>query len=226
MLFNGLLDGMFMTGAGLFAVDQDQRIIFWNQGAQAILGHTPDDMVGQTCFEVMRALDESGQPNCMRACPVFDREVQKEPVSGQNLLVKTKDGTFRWLSMVYAFVASPDEGFSAVVHIFRDVTPEVEAKRLLGRIVDQITGFRFSQRGEAGAHGPETELTEREKQVLVLLAQGDGTDPIAKKLTISNSTARNHIQNVLVKLGVHTRLEAVAYAMKRKVIEPGWPNEQ
>jgi DNA-binding NarL/FixJ family response regulator len=155
-----------------------------------------------------------------------DRPPQEDSESGHNLLVTAKDGTPRWLSVVYTFVDSPGDGLSAVVHVFRDVTPEVEAKRLLERIADQITGLTISQRGEAGANGPEAELTKREKQVLILLIQGEGTGPIAKKLTISNSTARNHIQNVLVKLGTHTRLEAVAYAMKRKVIEPGWLNEQ
>jgi DNA-binding NarL/FixJ family response regulator len=56
-------------------------------------------------------------------------------------------------------------------------------------------------------------LTTREREVLTLLAQGGDNDSIAQVLVISPQTARTHIQNVLVKLGVHSRLEAAALAI-------------
>ena len=54
-------------------------------------------------------------------------------------------------------------------------------------------------------------LTRREKEVLALLAEGAGNDHIAQTLVISPQTARTHIQNLLGKLGVHSRLEAAAF---------------
>jgi DNA-binding NarL/FixJ family response regulator len=110
---------------------------------------------------------------------------------------------------------------AAVVHVFRDITPEMEAKRMLERITEQLSGFGLLQGREEGCRGPGVELTERENQVLALLTQGETTNSIGGKLTISNATARNHIQNILAKLGVHNRLEAVAFALRHKVIEPG-----
>jgi DNA-binding NarL/FixJ family response regulator len=62
-------------------------------------------------------------------------------------------------------------------------------------------------------------LTPREREVLGLLAQGSSTSEIGRKLTISLNTARNHIQNILEKLGVHTRLEAVIYAIDHNLVE-------
>jgi DNA-binding NarL/FixJ family response regulator len=56
-------------------------------------------------------------------------------------------------------------------------------------------------------------LTSREREVLTLLAEGGDNDSIAQTLVISPQTARTHIQNVLVKLGVHSRLEAAALAI-------------
>jgi DNA-binding NarL/FixJ family response regulator len=53
-------------------------------------------------------------------------------------------------------------------------------------------------------------LTERERQVLGALRRGLDTTEIARELGVERSTARTHIQNVLVKLGVHSRLEAAA----------------
>jgi two-component system nitrate/nitrite response regulator NarL len=53
-------------------------------------------------------------------------------------------------------------------------------------------------------------LTPRERQVLHQILAGKSTRELARDLTIATSTARTHVQNVLVKLGVHSRLEAAA----------------
>lgn len=53
-------------------------------------------------------------------------------------------------------------------------------------------------------------LTDRERQVLRLLIQAEDTTEICRSLGVGASTARTHVQNVLLKLGVHTRLQAVA----------------
>jgi DNA-binding NarL/FixJ family response regulator len=64
-------------------------------------------------------------------------------------------------------------------------------------------------------------LTRREREVLSLVADGADNHVIAAALVISPQTARTHIQNVLGKLGVHSRLEAAAFARDRRLlIEP------
>lgn len=59
-----------------------------------------------------------------------------------------------------------------------------------------------------------SELTRRQREVLVLLARGADNDAIAQDLVISPQTARTHIQNILTRLGVHSRLEAASFAMR------------
>jgi two-component system nitrate/nitrite response regulator NarL len=62
------------------------------------------------------------------------------------------------------------------------------------------------------------QLTARELEVLGLMAEGlSGTD-IARKLGISTNTVRTHIQSILTKLQVHSRLEAVAFALRRGLV--------
>jgi DNA-binding CsgD family transcriptional regulator len=61
------------------------------------------------------------------------------------------------------------------------------------------------------ALSPIGELSQRELQVITLMRMGASTAAIADQLYISKATVRNHIQNILSKLKVHTRLEAVAY---------------
>lgn len=62
-------------------------------------------------------------------------------------------------------------------------------------------------------------LTAREREVLDLLATGAKNAAIANALTISPDTARTHVQNLLAKLGVHSRLEAAAFAVQVKPLE-------
>jgi DNA-binding NarL/FixJ family response regulator len=63
-----------------------------------------------------------------------------------------------------------------------------------------------------------SQLTPRELDVLCLLADGERGDSIARILKVSPHTARTHIQNILTKLQVHSRLEAVAFALRYGVV--------
>jgi DNA-binding NarL/FixJ family response regulator len=66
--------------------------------------------------------------------------------------------------------------------------------------------------------GIGTDLTPREKEVLELLAQGLSNQAIAERLVISPHTVRNHVQNLLTKLHGHSKLEAVANAVREGII--------
>lgn len=63
------------------------------------------------------------------------------------------------------------------------------------------------------------DLTAREREVLTLLAGGSTTHAIAEELYISHATVRNHIQSVLVKLGAHSKLEAVTIAIRESLVD-------
>ncbi|MBA2638517.1 MAG: response regulator transcription factor [Nocardioidaceae bacterium] len=63
-------------------------------------------------------------------------------------------------------------------------------------------------------------LTSREQEILRMLAEGSHNDAIARRLSISVATARTHISNILTKMGVHSRLEAVALLDRRDSLAP------
>ena len=63
-------------------------------------------------------------------------------------------------------------------------------------------------------------LTAREQETLELLASGKSGNEIAEELHIAPLTVRTHIRNMMSKMGVHSRLEAVAFGMKNGLIEP------
>jgi len=66
---------------------------------------------------------------------------------------------------------------------------------------------------------PAPKLTDRELEVLKLIATGANNSKIAKTLFISENTVKNHIRNILEKLQLHSRMEAVVYAVREKLLE-------
>jgi len=82
-----------------------------------------------------------------------------------------------------------------------------------------ISEFASMRRGDERAQVPAPRLTERELEVLKLVAKGLPNKDIAKQLYISENTVKNHIRNILEKLQLHSRIQAVAYALREKILE-------
>ncbi len=86
----------------------------------------------------------------------------------------------------------------------------------LTRLLAQVAREREEQRD---ALRLLNDLTEREREILQLLAQGKRNDDIATQLFISPQTVQTHVRNILGKLRVHSKLEAVAFAVKHGAIQ-------
>lgn len=85
-------------------------------------------------------------------------------------------------------------------------------RALLPKIFRQLSA---SQRQAAAS--PVNRLSARERQVLVLLGKGWDNTRIGQELFISPNTVRTHVQNILEKLGMHSKLEAATFAMQRPI---------
>lgn len=59
------------TADGAYIIDEQQRIVFWNDAAQSLLGYRAEEVIGQSCFKVITGRDESGCPICRRNCIPF-----------------------------------------------------------------------------------------------------------------------------------------------------------
>ncbi|MCU1346967.1 MAG: two component transcriptional regulator, LuxR family [Acidimicrobiia bacterium] len=86
----------------------------------------------------------------------------------------------------------------------------VFAPALLARLIGRLR--------PGSAPRAAVDLTERETEVLAALARGASTSAIANELYVSVNTVRNHIASILAKLGAHSRLEAVAKAIREGII--------
>jgi DNA-binding NarL/FixJ family response regulator len=83
-----------------------------------------------------------------------------------------------------------------------------------------LTEFtNLSRRAEERTAEPGPRLTDREIQVLRLVATGMSNREIAGELFISENTVKNHVRNILEKLHLHTRVEAVMYAVRENLLD-------
>jgi PAS domain S-box-containing protein len=210
---------VFDTADPILASDAALRIVLWNRAAEALLGFTAGEVLGRPCHEILGCRSRAGKLPCR--CGAAD------PVPGDpqllptfELEVRKKTGERVWLS-VTTLAAGTRSGVSILVHLLRDLTRQKEIEALLRQVASSAARLSFDAGRRADPGEPASSslvVTAREREVIRLLAQGASTDTIAAELSISRRTARNHIQNILGKLGVHSRLEAVAYASTRGLI--------
>ena len=88
-----------------------------------------------------------------------------------------------------------------------------------GKLLVEFTSL--AHRAEGGAPDPLPRLTARELEVLGLVATGLGNREVGVALHISEFTVKNHVRNILEKLHLHTRMDAVLYAVREELLELG-----
>jgi DNA-binding NarL/FixJ family response regulator len=118
---------------------------------------------------------------------------------------------------IAAAIAAGADGFLAKDGTSRQVAAAIR------RLADGETGIVVASEPPRPARDPSVDLrvrtlSAREREMLDLLANGWSNRRIAEECFLSLNTVRTHVQNVLVKLGVHSKLEAVAFALEHGVV--------
>ena len=126
------------------------------------------------------------------------------------------------------FARAVEAGASGVLHKAAAIGDIVEAVRRLrageallspNEIIEMLRMVSRKRQEEMEAQRAIERLTRREKEVLRALAEGLDSKDIAEKLHITVETERTHMVNILNKLGVHSRLQALVFAARNGVVE-------
>lgn len=122
------------------------------------------------------------------------------------------------------------DGYLTKDRAVEDVVGAVRAARagetLLPRSVIVGIAQKVATARERPVERPSFEpLTARELEVLRALAEGLSTPEVCERLSISRNTLRTHAQNIMTKLRVHSKLEAVTVALRYRIIEPPRPDD-
>lgn len=190
------------AGDGVFVIGDDGRIVLWNSAAEKILGYPARDVLGRPCYEVLAGRDEHDNRLCCEGCHVRTLVNLGEAVQSFDMRTTTQAGKPVWLNV--SVLSMPP----VTVHLFRDIT----AQHQLMDMVRERLGPKAPAPDDPDIGGA---LTRREIEILKLLGAGMDTRGVAQRLRVSPATIRNHVQKLLGKLGVHSRLEAVALAFRR-----------
>jgi PAS domain S-box-containing protein len=205
---NGLDEAFARTADGAFAIGPDGKVVLWNRAAEKMLGHSAREAIGRPCCDLFIGYDDSGNRLCYQGCHVMSLVKMGDPVQSFDMRTRTKAGRPIWLNLSTLTVPAGQTGGPLTVHLFRDVTA---TKELLGLVQERLA--------RPGTAEPTTDvLTRREAEILRMIATGVSTKAAADKLHVSPATVRNHVQNILGKLGAHSRLEAVAIATRQRLL--------
>ncbi|MFL5912684.1 MAG: PAS domain-containing protein [Gaiellaceae bacterium] len=165
--------------------DVEGRFVHMNQSAERVAGKSIEELRGHRFTELLTPeARESVEAHFRRAVE------QREPTDFETLFV---------------------DGNDEVRGVRAQHLPLVDGDEVVGVL---ILAFDVRQGAPRPALGRPPRLTPRQHEILELLASGRSTGEIARELTLSTETVRNHLRSVLRELDAHTRVEAIATAQR------------
>src|SRR5690606_12924458 len=108
------------------------------------------------------------------------------------------------------------------VELLRAVRAVAAGDALLSPSVTRRLIGAFATQSRAPRHPALDTLTDREREVMVLVAEGLSNDEIAERLVVSPMTAKTHVSRAMTKLGARDRAQLVVFAYESGLVRPGW----
>lgn len=210
------------AGDGCYVVNEECRIVLWNEMAQRLLGFTPEEALQRYCHELVQGQREEGLPLCQPDCAIREAASKGVSLPSYYLFARRKDGKGLWLNVSFLLIPPPPAQGKYIVHLLRNACQEKRALAYTEQVLSFIETHTRLVPDLWNAHPPDPQLlSRRETEILRLLAGGGDYKTIGWMLSISPYTVRNHIQNLSKKLGLHTRLELMIYAFKNHLFQGG-----
>ncbi len=200
----------------VFVTDRHNRIVFWNRSAERLLGYSAEEVVGLSCAGVLHGTDVYGNRYCSESCAVTQIAARGETVRHFDLRLRAKDDHTVTVDISILNLALRPPDHFLLVHVMKPSEKGEAWERPVEEPVSPPRSPLVIVRESPDARARK--LTAREVEVIGMLAAGHTTPEIASRLHISTVTARNHIQNILEKLEVHSKAEVVAFAFRKRLL--------
>jgi DNA-binding CsgD family transcriptional regulator len=196
------------TTTPAFVTDAAGHVLLWNRAIEKLLDRPRHEALGRHCYDLVGGRDGFGNRFCHESCAVRCMTRKGEPVNAFEIKVRTRSHGEQTFGVSILEIEGPEPKERQLVHLLTPTDPGE-------RRTDSPT------RREGGGLPGETSplLTVRENEVLQCVADGLQNKEVAQKLGISVATARNHVHNILEKLEVHSKLEAISLAFRRGWVE-------
>lgn len=205
------------TTDAAFAISEDGQIVYWNKPAERLFGYSREEVRHKGCFQVLQGTGALGTPVCHEGCSVMECADKGAEIPNFDMNVGTRSGQRLWINMSTMVFDNPRTGHRLLIHFAHDITEQKKTEQLVHKVVDLSQQLR-ELGGSTVRPSPASPLSEQERHILRLFAEGKNQSQIAKSLNISLQTLRNHLHHINQKLRTHNRLEAVMNAIQRKLI--------
>jgi PAS domain S-box-containing protein len=216
-----LKDLFYSASDGVFAIDRKQRIIYWDAGCEELFGYSSHWVLGRPCCDVMQGCHPVSEKNmCQKDCSVAGLSVGTGDAP-KTFPLKIKNADGRQILVTVNIVLMPSECKRSwiVTHfLHREKSTSMLKALEYAQTKHVMPPQTAAKPTEENTNLPKNRLTAREQEILFLLAEGLTCTCISQKLSVSQTTVRNHIQHILSKLCVHSRTEAVAYAYRHELL--------
>ncbi|MGQ0640943.1 MAG: LuxR C-terminal-related transcriptional regulator [Gemmatimonadaceae bacterium] len=207
------------TADAAYTVTEHGEICSWNRAAEQLFGYPASEVIGRHVEEVLDAFDSLGTEPFVGGAEaaVRDREMSGRGVPHFDLNVRTRSGERLWINVSTIVSDNRRPGRRLLVRLARDIT----RTRLTATVLDRMLELArqvVALPNDVSQQAPVETLTNHERRILKLFAEGKNSATIASALGISAQTLRNHLHHINRKLRTHSRLEAVTHAQRRGLI--------
>ena len=209
-----LLEG---TADAAFVVTVEGEICSWNAAAEKLTGYAAADVLSRTCHEILKGRGALGTVVCGGECSVHRCAVDTESIPTFDLEITTRSGERRWVSVSTIVFDDSRLHRRLIAHLLHDISDRKEMEQAFSKMLELSKQVISVGRGPTRP-SPIEPLSDQEERVLKLFAAAKNSAQIAKELSITLPTLRNHLHAINQKLRTHNRLEAVLHAIKRGLI--------
>jgi PAS domain S-box-containing protein len=220
MLETELFALLEQTADGAYTVTADGEICSWNAAAERLFGYAAAEVLRRNIDEVLEASDDLGTPALAGGLEAATRRWNgtSDGIAAFDLEVRVRSGDRIWVNVSTIVFDNERTGRRLFVRLAHDVTQRRHKEELLNRLTE-VAGQIVALANDTTEHAPVEPLSEQERRILKLFAEGNNSATIARRLRISAQTLRNHLHHVNRKLRTHNRLEAVTHAQRRGLID-------
>jgi PAS domain S-box-containing protein len=219
MLETELFALLEQTADAAYTVTTDGEICSWNAAAARLFGHSAADVLGRNIDDVLEARDGLGTEALAGGLDATTRHWNGEHgIPNFDLEVSTQSGDRIWINVSTIVFDNPRTGRRLFVRLARDMTDRRRREALLASMSDLAHQF-VALTDNVSDLAPVEAISDQERRILTLFAQGSSSASIVRELKISPQTLRNHLHHINRKLRTHSRLEAVTHAQRRGLIE-------
>jgi PAS domain S-box-containing protein len=208
------------TADAAYTVTTEGEICSWNRSAELLLGYPASEVLHLNIDDVLKARDAMGTPALAGGSEATTRNWTETSggVKNFDLEVQTRASERMWVNVSTIVFDNPRTGRQLFVRLMHDDSQRHRNEQLMQRMVEVARELVLLAEN-ASSHAPVTPLSDQERRILALFAEGSDPSAIATKLNISAQTLRNHLHHINRKLRTHNRLEAVTHAQRRGLID-------